>query len=100
MKDDGIAFCLERETGKTVYRQRLSDTGQVYASLVAAGDKLYAVTRTKGTIVLAARPEFEVLAHNLVDNDAGICNAGPAVSHGRLLLRSNKYVYCIGEKGK
>ncbi len=98
VNDQGIDHCLERATGKTVYRQRLSDAGQVYASVVAAGDKLYAVTREKGTIVLAARPEFEVLAHNMLDSDAGICNAGPAISHGRLLLRSNKYLYCIGEK--
>jgi hypothetical protein len=70
-----------------------------YASVIAAGDKLYAVTRENGTLVLAAQPKFELLAQNKLD-EAGICNAGPAVSHGRLLLRSNKYLYCIGANGK
>jgi hypothetical protein len=98
VNDQGIAHCMSRETGKTVYRERLPDAGQLYASVVAAGGKLYAVTREHGTFVLAARPEFELLAHNQLDADAGVCNAGPAVSHGRLLLRSNKYLYCIGEK--
>jgi outer membrane protein assembly factor BamB len=98
VNDDGIAYCVSRETGKTVYNKRLPDAGQIYASLVAAGDKLYAVTRSRGTYVLAASPEFEQLAVNQLDSDAGICNAGPAVSNGRLLLRSNKYLYSIGEK--
>jgi len=96
--DDGTAHCISRESGKSVYRQRLAGAGKVYASLVAAGSKLYAVTRTNGTFVLAASPEFEQLAQNQLDSDAGLCNAGPAISNGRLLLRSNKYLYSIGEK--
>jgi outer membrane protein assembly factor BamB len=98
VNDDGIAYCISRETGKTVYNKRLQGAGQVYASLVAAGDKLYAVARNGKTFVLAAGPEFEQLAVNTLDSDAGVCNAGPAVSNGRLLLRSSKYLYCIGEK--
>jgi hypothetical protein len=100
VSDQGIAQCVSRETGKEVYRERLSGDGrlQLYASVVAAGDKLYAVTRDRGTFVLAASPEFKQLAVNQLDSDAGVCNAGPAVSNGRLLLRSDKYLYCIGVK--
>ncbi|MBI3865282.1 MAG: serine/threonine protein kinase, partial [Planctomycetia bacterium] len=85
------------KTGDPVYQQRLPDGGQLYASLTVAGDKLYAVTRDRGTFVLPARPEFSVLANNTLA-DAGICNAGPTVSNNRLLLRSNKFLYCIGKK--
>jgi outer membrane protein assembly factor BamB len=98
VSDQGVAQCVSRETGKTIYRERLPDAGQLYASVVAAGDKLYAVTRSRGTYVLAAGPEFKQLAVNTLDSDADVCNAGPAVSNGRLLLRSNKYLYSIGEK--
>jgi outer membrane protein assembly factor BamB len=98
VNDQGIANCVSRETGETVYKERLSNAGQIYASVVAAGDKLYAVTRDKGTFVLAASPEFKQLAVNQLDADAGICNACPAVSNGRLLLRSDRYLYCIGVK--
>ena len=100
VNDNGFADCLNRKTGEQVYHQRMPGAGQqyAYASVVVAGDKLYAVTREKGTFVLAAKPEFEQLAQNQLDDDAGICNAGPAVSHGRLLLRSNKSLYCIGAK--
>lgn len=98
VNDQGVANCLSSKTGEQVYQKRLPGAGQLYASVVAAGDKLYAVTREKGTFVIAAKPDFEQLAQNQLDSDAGICNAGPAVSHGRLLLRSNKYLYCIGVK--
>jgi outer membrane protein assembly factor BamB len=97
VNDQGLAYCLDSKTGTAVYQQRLPERGQLYASLTAAGDKLYAVTRDQGTLVLAARPEFEVLAHNRLEN-AGTCNAGPSISKNRLLLRSNKFLYCIGEK--
>jgi outer membrane protein assembly factor BamB len=100
VNDDGIAYCISREDGKTVYNKRLQGTGKIYASLVAAGGKLYSVTRENGTFVLAANPEFEQLAVNKLDSDAGTCNAGPAVSNGRLLLRSNKYLYSIGETAR
>jgi outer membrane protein assembly factor BamB len=98
VSDRGEAYCISRETGKTVFRETLRDAGQLYASVVAAGEKLYAVTRSKGTFVIAASPKFKQLAVNQLDSDAGVCNAGPAVSNGRLLLRSNKYLYSIGEK--
>ena len=100
VNDDGFADCINSKTGEQVYHQRMPGAGRqyAYASVMAAGDKLYAVTRDKGTFVLAAKPEFEQLAQNQLDDDAGICNAGPAVSHGRLLLRSDKYLYCIGAK--
>jgi outer membrane protein assembly factor BamB len=99
VNNDGIAACIKRETGDQVYsQQRIPDGGQFYASLTAAGDKLYAVSRERGTFVLAARPEFEVLAHNTLDSDAGTFNASPAVGGGKLILRSNKYLYCIGPK--
>jgi hypothetical protein len=97
VNDQGIAHCISSKTGESAYQQRLPDGGQLYASVTAAGDKLYAVTRDRGTFVLAARPEFSVLARNQLES-AGICNAGLSVSNNRLFLRSNKFLYCIGEK--
>ncbi len=96
--DRGVAYCLEADTGEQVYRERLPEAGGVYASAVAADGKLYVVTRRKGTFVLAAGPQFEVLAHNRLESDATDFNASPAVSPGHLLLRSNRFVYCIGAK--
>lgn len=95
----GQAHCLKADTGEEVYRRRLAIGGsgdKIYASLVAADGKLYGVTRLDGTVVLALSPQFELLAHNSL-NDRSVFNATPAVTGGRLLLRSDKFLYCIGK---
>ena len=60
-----------------------------------ADNKIYAVTRTNGTFVLATGPEFKQLAHNTFASDSSDFNASPAISDGQLLLRSNEYLYCV-----
>ena len=69
-----------------------------YATPLLSGDRLYCVSRQTGTIVLAAKPKFEVLATNVIADDSSVSNASPAVSDGRIFLRSNKYAYCFGVK--
>ncbi len=94
----GGVVCVKADTGKVVYEQRLDIRGRgdkVYASLVAAGGKFYAVTRQDGVFVLAAGPDFSELAHNRLD-DPSVFNATPAIVEGRLLLRSDRALYCIG----
>lgn len=95
VSDRGQACCLKADSGEVVYRQRLADSGQLYASVVLADDKLYAVTRANGTFVLAAGPKFEQLAHNRLESDESSFNASPAVAGGNLLLRSDRFLYCI-----
>lgn len=94
--DRGVAYCLKAADGEEVYRERLPNAGGVYASALAADGKIYVVTRTNGTFVLPAGPEFKVLAKNVIDSDDTDFNASPAVADGRLLLRSDKALYCIG----
>ena len=98
VNDQGVAYCADvSKQGEIVYQNRLPERAQLYASVTAAGEQLYAVTREGGTFVLAASPKFELLSHNKLEN-AGVCNAGPTVIGNRLLLRSNNFLYCIGEK--
>jgi outer membrane protein assembly factor BamB len=98
VSDSGVAYCLKAATGEMIYGERLQGADRVYASAVAADGKLYVVTREKGTFVLAARPKFEVLAHNTFRSDESIFNGSPAVTGGQLLLRSDQFLYCIGKK--
>ncbi|MCC7422443.1 MAG: hypothetical protein IT428_19355 [Planctomycetaceae bacterium] len=60
--------------------------------------ELYFVSQHKGTYVVAAKPKFELLAHNVFEEDDSRANASPAISHGRLLLRTDRRLYCIGTK--
>jgi len=98
----GQAHCLKADTGEEVYCERLEIGGRgdkIYASLVAVDGKLYGVTRLDGAVVLALSPDFKLLARNHL-GDESVFNATPAVTEGRLLLRSDKCLYCIGETAR
>ena len=70
----------------------------MWASPVLADGKLYFVSQLHGTYVVAARPRFELLAHNVFDDDGSRSNASLAVSDGQLFLRNDQYLYCIGKR--
>ncbi len=95
----GVATCLDAKTGSRVYKERLSLRGRgdrVYASPVAAGGAILVPSREDGTIVLALGPRFEELGRNRLD-DSGVVNATPAVCGKRLLVRTDRCLYCIGK---
>ena len=92
---------MNAKTGDVVYQERLSGTGGrggIYASVVVADNKLYIPSRFNGTLVLAAKPKFEQIALNELKEDRSMVNAGLVVSGRRLLLRSDRFLYCIGAK--
>ncbi|MCH8042549.1 MAG: hypothetical protein IID44_02415 [Planctomycetes bacterium] len=85
--------------GHVVYEERLKPaSGTVYASDVLADGKLYFVSREEGTYVLQSGPEFDQLARNTIGSHKTIFNTTLATSRGQLLLRSRKYLYCIGAR--
>jgi len=91
----GTAYCAKADTGEIVYEKRLDRAGQVYSSALLADGRVYYLTRDGRTFVLAAKPEFEQLAVNEL-RDGGLFNGSPAVDGNRLLIRSDKFLYCIG----
>lgn len=96
--DRGVAASLDATTGKVVAKARLTPSeATFYASPVAAADKIFAVARESGVYVLSTEPKFAQLANNRLDTS--IFNATPAIHGGELLLRSNRYLYCVGETG-
>lgn len=94
----GVLYCADIKTGELAYEGRLDPRpGRIYASPVAADGKLYYVSRDQGTFIVPAEPEFDLLAHNRIETDDSIFNGSPVMSDGQILLRSDKYLYCIGE---
>lgn len=98
--DKGIANCMDAATGESVYKTRMPTKARVYGSVVRAADKLYMTTRDKGVWVLAAEPTFKELSLNKIESDKGMFNASPAISNGQLLIRSDAFLYCIGQRKK
>ena len=97
--ENGVVHSADAKTGRPFYRERLNpSSGLIYASPLAADGKIYYVSRENGTYVLAAKSQFELLAHNTIAGDDSVFNASPLVSQGCLLLRSDRFLYCIGTK--
>lgn len=93
----GFVCCQRAATGETVFQQRLEPRpGTIWSSPVLAEGKLYIVSQHQGTYVVAARPEFELLAHNDLADDSR-ANASPAISNGQIFLRNDRFLYCIGK---
>jgi hypothetical protein len=69
-------------------------SGVFFASPVAGDGKIYMVSETGETFVLEAGREPKVLARN----DLGQrLIASPAISNGRLLLRSDRTLFAVGD---
>lgn len=96
-ENDGVAYCADAATGRIVYEERLPRAGQVYASPVLAGGNLYYTNRAGRTFVLPAKPAYSLLATNDLE-PRGSFDASPAVADGRIYMRPNKYLYCLGTK--
>lgn len=95
-ESSGIAYCALAETGKLVYEKRLERADQVYSSALLADGKLYYFNREGRSFVIAAQPEFKQLAMNDLEY-RGMFNGSPAVDGSRLLIRSDKFLYCLGK---
>jgi outer membrane protein assembly factor BamB len=95
--NNNVLTCLDAKTGKPVIdSQRVEDLqGNVYASPVGAGGKVYLVARGGATVVLKAADKLEVLATNQLDEQF---DASPAVAGDELFLRGQRHLYCIAEK--
>lgn len=95
--DRGVMNGLDAATGETVYRERLPTSERIYGSVVLAGDRLYITTRDKGTVVLKAGDSYEELARNEIETGDALVNASPAIADGRIYLRTDSHLYCVGQ---
>lgn len=95
--DKGIVWALDAKTGKQVYGGKRMRPAIYSSSPVLADGRLYMSNEEGTTVVLKAGPEFEVLA----ENDLGEYTlSSPAISDGQIFLRTEKAVYCIGQRRK
>ena len=95
--DKGVQCCLRASDGEEVYRERLPTSARIYASIIRAGKHFYVTTRDAGIVVLEAGPEYKEVATNVIASDETLVNASPAVSGDQLLLRTDRFLYCVGE---
>ncbi len=88
----GTAQCIECQTGKILWTERL-EGGESWGSLVRAAGRFYVTSRRGVTTVFRADPKgLEVLAMNDLGEPS---NATPAISDGEMFLRTNGHLYCV-----
>ncbi len=93
VSDAGIASCFDAATGKRHWRERIGKGHS--AGVVAAAGLVYFVSDAGVTRIVRPGPEFELVAENSIGER---CYASPAVSHGQILQRGEKHLFCIGKR--
>ena len=102
--DDNLCFikhtknvftCLDADTGEVRFTEvRLPGIQNVYASPVAAGDRIYVFDKDGSATVVKNGSTFEVLAENQLDEAV---DATPAIYGDSLYVRSRHHLYRIAE---
>ena len=94
IKAGGLSSCFDAASGEPHwYLERVGNGGTFFASPVCGDGKVYVASDDGHVVVLEAVPELRILA----DNDLGeSILATPAISAGRLLIRTRTQLYCLG----
>lgn len=94
--DKGIATCLDAETGKEIWKERMSRSA-FSASPIYADGKIYMADKTGLTRVIKPGKKYEELAANKLDDG---CISSLAVAGKSILLRTPSHLYRIEKKQK
>jgi outer membrane protein assembly factor BamB len=97
VNDRGIMFCLDARTGKEIYGRERLQSSSYSASPVLADGKIYITHEDGLTSVVRAGPKFELLAENDFDE---LTLSSPAVSDGQIFIRTEAFLYAIGQRRK
>ena len=95
---EGFVLCADLKTGRQLWQKRLEgggDKNSSWSSMLLADGKIYVPNQSGEVFVLAAGPKFELLATNSVKEPT---NTTLAASDGDLFLRTDKGLWCIGNK--
>jgi outer membrane protein assembly factor BamB len=90
LNENGIMQCIELKTGNTLWAERAG--GRTWGSMVHADGKLYVTSQQGETLVLSARPTFEVISRNPLHERT---QSSPAFSNGEIFIRTYGHLWCI-----
>lgn len=94
--NNGILSVFDSKTGSILLdAERITDLQNVYASPVAAKDRIYLVSRGGTAVVAKFTDKLEVLMTNKLDDGF---DSSPAIVGNELFLRGRQHLYCLAEK--
>jgi len=89
----GILQCADAKTGEALWQLRLK--GPFWASPLIAEGRLYITNEEGLTSVVQLSNDPAILATNALGEPV---TATPAIAEGRFFLRTDKHLWCVGEK--
>jgi len=93
ISDNGVASCLDAETGRVHWQQRIG--GNYSASPVFADGRIYFLSEEGVSTVISPGRQFRLLATNTLD---GATLASMAVSGGSIFIRTSTHLYRIAAR--
>ena len=104
----GVVTVVDETTGEKIKQLRLSGAQQTggrfgsldYPSPIVVGDRMFYMNGSGQMFVFELSDELKQVAVNRVTSDAETFWGSPAVSDGRMILRSSKHLYCVTDKGE
>lgn len=94
VRSGGIATTLDAKSGKVLKQARLTGALEdFYSSPIGVDGKVYVASEHGKVVVLRAAGDWEILAINEFDDDI---YATPAVSEGKMYIRTRSALYAIG----
>ncbi len=104
----GVITIVDGETGSKLDQVRLQGAERTggrfgsldYASPIVVGDRLMYLNGSGQMFVFDLSAGAKQIALNLVTSEKESFGGSPAISSGRLVLRSDKHLYCVTEKGE
>lgn len=91
--DGGIVTCIDTATGKVHWRERVG--GNFHCSPLHVGDRIFGISLQGDVVVLAARKDYKLIARNTLGEPV---TATPAIAGGRMLIRTEQSLICLGGK--
>lgn len=93
-KNGGILTCMDATDGSILYRERIGQKGNHYASPVKANGQIYFPSGTGLITVIRAADTLDILARN--DLKEGIF-ATPAIIGNTIYIRTTGHLYAFGD---
>ena len=91
--NNAILSCFDASRGEPHFAaERLEGINGIYASPVAAGDRVYVLGRNGICLVLKRGPDLKTLATNTLEDDT---DASIALAGDDLFIRGHRNLYCI-----
>jgi len=92
ISDGGVFVSLKAETGEIVKLGRTPGRGKYFSSPVLGDGKIYFASDRGEVTVVTAEPEWKLLSSSTFGEP---CYPSPAISNGRLYLRTESRLYCF-----